>query len=74
MTKYIHISLTKDGEVIVDYSKGLDPTDMLEALSITTRMVFKKIIEEEARRANVDEGAMERLARLIAKQKKPEQN
>lgn len=48
--------------------------DMLEALSVTTRMVFKKIIEEEAHRANVDEGAMERLARLIAKQKKPEQN
>lgn len=74
MTKYIHISLTKDGEVIVDYSRGLDPMDMLEALGVTTRMIYKKIIEEEARKANMDEDAMDKLARLIAKQKDPKQN
>jgi hypothetical protein len=74
MKKFIHISIQPDGELTIDFSRGLDAADMLEALSIATRIAFKKIIAEEAQRLNTGAGSMEQLARLIAKQKNPERN
>lgn len=74
MKKFIHISLNPDGEITIDYSRGLDPADMLEALSVATRVVYRQIIEEEAQRRKITPSDAEKLFRLLAKQRKPEQN
>lgn len=74
MKKIISIYVNRDGTVTVEHERSLELFNVLEALGEATRIVYKEIVEEQARRASMDKDEMDKLARLVAKQKNPKLN
>jgi hypothetical protein len=74
MKKVITIYTNRDGTITVEHERTMELFHVLESLGEATRIVYKEIVEEQARRASMDKDELDKLARLVAKQKRPKLN
>lgn len=65
---------TQTGEVVVEHVPTLDKMEIFEAMATGMRIVFQQVMEIEARKRDIDANDMEKIARLMAKQKEPKMN
>lgn len=74
MKTIITIYVDRDGSVVVETTRTVELHKIVQALAEATRIVYKNIIEQEARRAAMDRNDLEKFLTFIAKQKNPKLN
>lgn len=65
---------SRSGDIVVEHAQNVDKMEIFHALASATQIVYQGVMDEEARKRAMETSQVEKLIRLMAKQRNPKMN